>query len=148
MSGGLNVENVPVFWKTHQQGCGFEGGDMKKKSSSGQGLMEYALILMLVALVVIVILAVVGPGIGNVFSNVMNGLVLTETAQAAVTPTSPPIWTFCANEDGFCAFSGTKQVRYGKNGSYYYGTFTDGIACTNGVFGDPLYLTVKECNYR
>lgn len=37
----------------------------------GQGLVEYALLLVLVALVVIVILLLLGPAIGNVFSNVV-----------------------------------------------------------------------------
>ncbi|MEN4013397.1 MAG: pilus assembly protein [Chloroflexota bacterium] len=36
-----------------------------------QGLVEYALILVLVAVVVIVILALLGPAIGNIFSNIM-----------------------------------------------------------------------------
>lgn len=38
----------------------------------GQGLVEYALILVLVAVVVIVILALLGPAVGNVFSNVVS----------------------------------------------------------------------------
>jgi pilus assembly protein Flp/PilA len=38
----------------------------------GQGLVEYALILVLVALVVIVILAILGPTIGNTFSNIVS----------------------------------------------------------------------------
>jgi pilus assembly protein Flp/PilA len=37
----------------------------------GQGLVEYALILVLVAVVVIVILAVMGPAIGKVFSDIV-----------------------------------------------------------------------------
>ncbi|MEO8610228.1 MAG: pilus assembly protein [Chloroflexota bacterium] len=37
----------------------------------GQGLVEYALILVLVALAVIVVLALLGPAIGNIFSNVV-----------------------------------------------------------------------------
>ncbi|HPV07749.1 MAG TPA: hypothetical protein PLD57_11795 [Aggregatilineales bacterium] len=37
----------------------------------GQGLVEYALILVLVAVVVIVILALLGPAIGDVFSNII-----------------------------------------------------------------------------
>ena len=37
----------------------------------GQGLVEYALILVLVAVVVIAILAVLGPSIGNVFSSII-----------------------------------------------------------------------------
>lgn len=40
----------------------------------GQGLVEYALILVLVAVVVIAILVILGPTIGNVFSNVVNAL--------------------------------------------------------------------------
>ena len=40
----------------------------------GQGLVEYALILVLVAIVVIVILALLGPAIGKVFSSIINGI--------------------------------------------------------------------------
>ena len=36
-----------------------------------QGLVEYALILVLVAIVVIAILLVLGPVVGNVFSNIV-----------------------------------------------------------------------------
>ena len=36
----------------------------------GQGIVEYALLLALVTIVVIVILALLGPAIGNVFSKV------------------------------------------------------------------------------
>lgn len=42
--------------------------------NTGQGLVEYALILMLVALTVIVVLSLLGPPIGNVFSNVVSSL--------------------------------------------------------------------------
>lgn len=40
----------------------------------GQGLVEYALILVLVAVVVIVLLGLLGPAIGNIFSNIMSAL--------------------------------------------------------------------------
>jgi len=40
----------------------------------GQGLVEYALILVLVAIVVIAILTLLGPQIGNVFSRITQGL--------------------------------------------------------------------------
>ncbi len=40
----------------------------------GQGLVEYALILVLVAIVVIVILSLLGPAIGNVFSQIYNAI--------------------------------------------------------------------------
>ena len=38
----------------------------------GQGLVEYALILVLVAVVVLAILTLLGPAIGNTFSNIIN----------------------------------------------------------------------------
>lgn len=41
---------------------------------SGQGLVEYALILVLVVLVVLVVITFLGPWIGNVFSNVVNNI--------------------------------------------------------------------------
>jgi pilus assembly protein Flp/PilA len=44
------------------------------QDEQGQGLVEYALILVLVAVVVIIILALLGPTIGNIFSNVVRGL--------------------------------------------------------------------------
>ena len=37
----------------------------------GQGLVEYALILVLVAIVVIAVLMLLGPVIGNIFSNIV-----------------------------------------------------------------------------
>jgi pilus assembly protein Flp/PilA len=40
----------------------------------GQGLVEYALILVLVAIVVIAVLTVLGPMIGNVFSTINSSL--------------------------------------------------------------------------
>jgi pilus assembly protein Flp/PilA len=40
----------------------------------GQGLVEYALILVLVAIVVIAILLILGPVVGNVFSTVVRNL--------------------------------------------------------------------------
>lgn len=43
----------------------------------GQGLVEYALIIVLVAIVVIVALSLLGPVIGNVFSNIAGTLQAT-----------------------------------------------------------------------
>jgi pilus assembly protein Flp/PilA len=43
-------------------------------SERGQGLVEYSLILVLVALIVIVVLSLLGPSIGNVFSQVVDEL--------------------------------------------------------------------------
>ena len=45
-----------------------------KPTETAQGLVEYALILVLVAIVVIVILALLGPAIGDVFSTVLHSV--------------------------------------------------------------------------
>ena len=41
----------------------------------GQGLVEYALILVLVAVVVVAALLILGPLIGNVFTKLNSGLI-------------------------------------------------------------------------
>jgi pilus assembly protein Flp/PilA len=56
----------------------------------GQGLVEYALILVLVAIVVIAILLMLGPVVGNVFSNVVAHLDLpTGPGHIASVGTAP-----------------------------------------------------------
>lgn len=40
----------------------------------GQGLVEYAIILVFVALVVISVVRLLGPRIGNTFSNISNSV--------------------------------------------------------------------------
>jgi pilus assembly protein Flp/PilA len=44
------------------------------KKEKGQGLVEYALILVLVAIVVIAALTLLGPIIGNIFNEISNTL--------------------------------------------------------------------------
>jgi predicted acyltransferase (DUF342 family) len=60
---------------------------------------------------------------------------------SAMVPQSPK----CADEYNFCSFSGTRTVIYGLNGFYTSGTFTNGVSCSNDVFGDPIVGTVKAC---
>lgn len=45
-----------------------------QQRQSGQGLVEYALSIALVAMVVIAILVLMGPQIGNSFSTITHGL--------------------------------------------------------------------------
>lgn len=40
----------------------------------GQGIIEYALIMVFVAVVVIIIVVFVGPALGNVYSNIISAL--------------------------------------------------------------------------
>lgn len=42
------------------------------REQDGQGLVEYALIISLVAIIVIIILVLLGPAVGNIFSNVVS----------------------------------------------------------------------------
>ena len=68
--------------------------------------------------------------------------------QCAIPTSASFEWTFCAMENGTCAFTGRKEVRYGANGWYAYRTLSNGTPCTNSVFGDPIYSTVKQCHVR
>ena len=73
MTGGPKslFQPATLAWSTRP----LEGvQNMYLPNDLGQGLVEYALILVLVAIVVIAILLLVGPRIANIFSKVTNGL--------------------------------------------------------------------------
>jgi hypothetical protein len=57
-------------------------------------------------------------------------------------------WSPCAAEGAVCAFSGTRQVRYGAQGIYTTRTITNGTPCNNTVFGDPVPGVEKSCDYQ
>jgi pilus assembly protein Flp/PilA len=40
----------------------------------GQGIIEYALIMIFVAVVVIIIMVFIGPSMGNVYSNIISAI--------------------------------------------------------------------------
>jgi hypothetical protein len=65
----------------------------------------------------------------------------TAASAAAVT------WTQCANENGTCSFSGTREVRFGSNDQYTSKVLTGSTPCSTGVFGDPAHGVVKTCSY-
>lgn len=46
---------------------------VRKPRISGQGLIEYALIVLLVALVAVVVLSMVGGEVNQVFQDILNG---------------------------------------------------------------------------
>jgi uncharacterized repeat protein (TIGR02543 family) len=56
-------------------------------------------------------------------------------------------WTQCGYEYDTCSFSGQRYVRYGADNSWYYGEFTGSVQCSYLLFGDPIYGTVKTCEY-
>lgn len=47
---------------------------MQRRGEHGQGIIEYTLILVLVAMVVLLVLIILGPQIGNAFSMITHGL--------------------------------------------------------------------------
>lgn len=67
---------------------------------------------------------------------------------SVLPPESPSAWRFCSDENGQCHFTGTKLVRYGANSTYVVQTLTDGVSCSNSVFGDPLYGIFKHCEIQ
>ena len=76
-------------------------------------------------------------------------IVLTVTATVPAAP--PASATTCANENGTCTVpNGTiATVWYGANAAWARKTgVTGSIACTNALFGDPIFGTVKTCRYQ
>lgn len=49
-------------------------GNDTPETENGQGLVEYALILVLVAVVVVAILTILGPQIGSMFSEINSAI--------------------------------------------------------------------------
>jgi len=47
---------------------------MYYRISRGQGLVEYALLILLVGLAVIIMLALFGAGVGNLYSNIISSI--------------------------------------------------------------------------
>ncbi len=121
----------------------------------GQGLVEYAVIIALVATIVIVVLRVMGPTVGNTFSTINNSLPGSDSAlggdDGGDDDGDDQSWTFGAQErSSFNLPAGTFEVQYGANGYYFTQTFTGPttVNCNNATFGDPLVGTVKSCSYR
>jgi hypothetical protein len=71
-------------------------------------------------------------------------LLSLSVAHAQTTST----WTTCAQEGGFCSFSGTRTIRYGANSSWVTREINSsggGVECSNAAFGDPAYGIRKSC---
>jgi len=94
--------------------------------------------------------AVFGDPVENVAKQCYYGGTIPEGAKNISSPVSTSTsdgWTFCADEKGLCSFSGYQTVRYGANGKYYYGSYLNGLACANSIFGDPIENVAKQCYY-
>ena len=54
-------------------------------------------------------------------------------------------WIDCAIENSQCSFSGSRVVRFGIGGKYFQQLHSDGVSCSQTVFGDPYPMIVKNC---
>jgi len=65
------------------------------------------------------------------------------TCEATSVPSG---YTQCAEEGGYCSFSGMASVVYGANSCFTLpAVFSGGTNCSNDVFGDPLPGVHKYC---
>jgi len=48
--------------------------ERRRSAQAGQGLVEYAMIIILVAIVVMLLLLLLGPAVGNMFSNIISNI--------------------------------------------------------------------------
>ncbi len=74
---------------------------------------------------------------------------VTYIVSAAFACSGPSGYTKCADEGGTCSFSGSANVAYGCNSSFYYKDATASIGCNSAAFGgDPLEGVLKACFYK
>jgi hypothetical protein len=66
---------------------------------------------------------------------------------ATASSSGPSGYTWCANENNYCSFSGTHTVAYGAGSYWNYKSVANGINCDNADFGDPDYGVAKACYY-
>ncbi|VWX59508.1 Pilus assembly protein PilY [Burkholderiales bacterium 8X] len=85
----------------------------------------------------------------NPANNANLGVTVGSTQQMGTVTSSilPPLIGFsrCAGENEVCTFSGVRRVAYGTLTSWRYVSASNGINCSNAVFGDPLGGVVKAC---
>lgn len=60
-----------IHWLSHTLNA---LSDDDQQVDAGQGLVEYALILVFISVVAIVVAALLGPGIGNMYSNIISSI--------------------------------------------------------------------------
>ena len=100
----------------------------------GQGLVEYALILILVAIVVIAILLLLGPVVGNVFSNVVGVLQKEAGMPSPITHVSAGRYGMAGNDVWVTVtVSESMSVTATDSQSGHSTTFTCGGTCSGTI---------------
>lgn len=117
------------------------------KKQKGQGLVEYALIMVLVAVVVIAVLMILGPIIGNVFSKVNSSLSTVSTGGGAA---AAPSAINCSSATAkWNSTVGTTQAAMAAEGWPQSGTTYDNwVAATNEWQNSPerTYFQSNGCH--
>jgi type IV pilus assembly protein PilY1 len=92
-----------------------------------------------------------GGGCGNTGSYTLGGA----PPAAVIGPVAPRSSALpsdasaaCASENQTCSFTDVREVWYGADTRWEVAPVSGGVACTNGVFGDPASGTVKACFTR
>ena len=94
-----------------------------------------------------------GGGCGNTTSYSLGSAVAPAGSGPVVTKPVPTLLPAdasgaCAGENGTCNFTGIKEVWYGASNNWAVAPASQSISCSNGVFGDPIGGTVKNCYTR
>jgi pilus assembly protein Flp/PilA len=90
---------------------------VRKKRQTGQGLVEYGLILTMVSVVVIAVMLALGPRIGNVFSSINNSMTTTgiSSSGSVSAPTSVPTAVPTAGSICYLRWTGHAWVHWYDN---------------------------------
>lgn len=67
------------------------------------------------------------------------------TRQCWVSSADAYPMSVCASEGVNCALTGTQSVHYGTSSQWVSRRLTGAPLCGNTTFGDPLFLTAKQC---
>ncbi len=94
----------------------------------------------------------VQPALGQQWTRLVSDVGLTDIAaitfQSQSTVPERP-FSFCALEGGTCVLDGTREVRFGADGSFITMNATGNVGCNISSFsGDPSPLQSKICEYR
>ncbi len=106
----------------------------------GQGLVEYALLLVLIAVVVLGVLVLLGPQISSAYSRVITAL--GGTVPHTYTITSGPSIS-ASSSSGVCTYSLTMQVRVTDGGSPVSNETVSVSVSGGAAAGSPASVTTN-----
>ncbi len=114
---------------------------MRLKRERGQGLVEYALILVLVAVVVIAALVLLGPQISSAYNRVITGLGGTVPYTYTIT-SGPTIST--SYSSGLCTYKLSMKVKVTDGGTAKSGASVSVSVAGGAAAGSPPAKTTNS----